>query len=110
MTLGSEGVHTDEKVPILMITETLLLVEQVSSRGAQVYDFGTPIPIFLEPRAFKAVEGIRYTLTATDNAFILVISKGALITNANKCSRSHIAIADGAFPVTFVAKSSYSNS
>jgi hypothetical protein len=49
-------------------------------------------------------------LTATDNAFILVISKGALITNANKCSRSHIAIADGAFPVTFVAKSSYSNS
>ena len=107
-----------------MIPKILLLVEQIRSRTAQIDDLGTPIPIFFQPRTFETIEGVRDALSplplasispaeegpwdaylsATDNTFILVVAKRAFITDTDECCRAHVAIADGAFAVTFVAE------
>jgi len=41
-----------------MIPEILLLVEQIRPRATQIYDLRTTVPVFLQPRAFEAVEGV----------------------------------------------------
>ena len=107
-----------------MIPEIFLLVEQIRSRTAQIDNLRTPIPIFLQPRTFETVESVRDALfplplasirppregreeaylSATDNTFILVVAKGAFVTDTDKCCGTHVAIADGAFAVTFVAE------
>jgi hypothetical protein len=43
---------------ILLISEILLLVEQIGPRTTQIDDFGTAISIFLQARTFKAVESV----------------------------------------------------
>ena len=46
-----------------MIPKILLLVEQIRPRTAQVDNLRTPIPILLQARTFKTVEGIRDPLS-----------------------------------------------
>lgn len=87
-----------------MIPKILLLVEQIRPRTAQIDDLRTPIPILLQSRTFETVKGVRDTLSATDNTFILVVAKGAFITDTDERCRAHVAIANGAFAVTFVAE------
>ena len=106
-----------------MIPKILLLVEQIRSRTAQIDNLRTPIPILFQPRTFETVKGVRDALSplplasirppkegreeaylsATDNTFILVVAKGAFVTDTDECCRAHVAIADGAFAVTFIA-------
>lgn len=42
-----------------MVSEVLLLVEEIRPRAAEIYNLRTAIAVFLEPRAFEAVESIR---------------------------------------------------
>ena len=87
-----------------MIPKVLLLIKQIRSRTTQVYDLRTPIPIFFQSRALKAVERIRYSFTSAYDALVLVITEGAFVADARECGRSHVRIADRTLPVTFVAE------
>lgn len=87
-----------------MVPKVLLLVEQIRPRTAQVDNLRTPISILLQPRAFETVESVRDALSTAYNTLILVITKGAFITDTDECCRAHVAIADGAFTVAFVAE------
>lgn len=48
-------------------------------------------------------------LATTDDAFVLVIAKGAFITNSNESSRPHVAVTDGTLAITFVAETANGN-
>ena len=43
-------------------------------------------------------------LTTAYHALILIVAKGAFVADTDECCGSHVAIADGAFAVAFVAK------
>lgn len=49
-------------------------------------------------------------LAATDHTLVLVVAKRAFIADADEGRWSHITIADRAFAIALVAKTSYSNS
>ena len=118
-----------------MIPKILLLVKQIRPRTAQIDNLRAPIPIFFQPRALEAVEGvrdalIRSTLTsssasvastyrvkkgekgekkfthlpAAHDALVLIIAKGAFVADADEGRGAHVAVADGAFAVAFVAE------
>ena len=55
------------------------------------------------------IEDIDY-LTTTDNAFVLVISKRALIADSYKRSRPNVAVAYRALSVTLITEASNRNS
>jgi hypothetical protein len=42
----------------LVISKILFLVEQIRPGTTKVYNLRTPVPIFLEPRTLKAIEGV----------------------------------------------------
>lgn len=88
-----------------MIPKTFLLVKQVGSRTSQVYNLRAPVSVLLKACAFKAVEGITDSLTATDHALVLVVSEGAFITDADESCGTNVGITHRAFAVTLVAKS-----
>ena len=48
-------------------------------------------------------------LTAANNTLVLVISKAALVANANKGGRTNVGVADGTFAIAFIAQSTDSN-
>lgn len=50
-----------------MIPEVLLLVKQIRPRTSEVDDLRTPVPIFLKPCTFEAVERVRDTLRKHDH-------------------------------------------
>ena len=87
-----------------MIPKILLLVEQIRSRTTQIDNLWTPIPIFLQPCALKAVKGIRYAFSTANNAFVLVVAKGAFVTDSRKSCRSYVGVAYGTLAVAFVAE------
>ena len=112
-----------------MIPEILLLVKQIRPRTPQVDNLRTPIPILLQPCTLEAVESVRdalfpnhtvslfvfnnspsqvskreaYLATAHD-ALVLVVAKGAFVADADEGRGAHVAVADGAFAVAFVAE------
>ena len=45
-------------LPVLVIPEILLLVEQIRPRTTQVDDLRTPVPILLQARTLEAIEGV----------------------------------------------------
>ena len=110
-----------------MIPKILLLVKEIRPRTPQVDNLRTPIPILLQPRAFETVKSIRDTLLPTTHtlisearggkgreessylstahdALILIVAKRALVANSYEGRGTHVAIADGAFAVAFVAE------
>lgn len=87
-----------------MIPEILFLIEQIRPTAAQVYDLGTTIPVLLQAGALEAVEGVRDSLAAANDALVLVVAEGALVADAGEGRRAHIGVADGAFAVAFVAE------
>ena len=87
-----------------MIPKILFLVEQIRPRAAQVDDLRTAIPILLQPRTFKAVERIADALAAADDALVLVVAEAAFVADAHQSCRAHVAVADGALAVAFVAE------
>jgi hypothetical protein len=89
---------------ILLISEILLLVEQIGPRTTQIDDFGTAISIFLQARTFKAVESVWDSFTTTDDAFILIVTERAFIADASQGSRADVAVTDWAFAVAFIAE------
>lgn len=86
-----------------MISEILLLVEEVRPRRSKVDNLGASIAIFFEPRTLKAVEGVADSFAATNNTFVLIIPKRAFIADSNEGGGSDIAIADRALAITLVA-------
>jgi len=88
-----------------MIPKTFLLVKQVGSGTSQVDNFRAPVSVLLKACAFKAVEGITDSLTATDHTLVLVVAKGAFITDADESCGTNVRVTHGAFAVTLVAKS-----
>ncbi|WEW61170.1 Twinfilin-1 [Emydomyces testavorans] len=56
------------------------------------------------PRALKAVERVADPLASADNAFVLVVSKGAFVADTNEGGGADVGVADGAFAVAFVAE------
>jgi hypothetical protein len=90
--------------PTSLISKILLLIEQIGPRTTQVDNLRTPIPILLQARTLKAIEGVRNTLATTNDAFVLVVAKGALVADADECCGAHVAVAHRAFAVAFVAE------
>jgi len=88
-----------------MIPEILLLIKQIRPRTSQIYNLRTPIPVFLEPRALEAVEGVAYPLAAAHDTLVLVVAEAALVADAYDCSRAHVGVADRAFAIALVAES-----
>ena len=86
------------------IPEILLLVKQICPRRTQIDDFGTPIPILLQPRTLEAVKGVAYALTTTHNAFVLIIAEGALIADTREGCGPNVRIAGRTFAVAFFAQ------
>lgn len=91
-------------ISIRLIPEILLLVEQIRSRTSQVDDFRTPIPILFESGALKTVERIAYALSATDDTFVLVVAKRALVADTDERGGADVGVADGTLAVAFVAE------
>lgn len=87
-----------------MSPSSLLLVEQIRPRTSQVNDLRTPIPILFEPRTLEAVERIRYSLSTTDDTFVLVVAEGTFVANSDESCGTNVGVADGTFPVAFVAE------
>jgi hypothetical protein len=54
------------------------------------------------------LEGTPYLATA-NNAFVLVVAKGALVTYPDQCGGTHIAVTNRAFPIAFIAKTADGN-
>lgn len=70
---------------------------------AQVYNLGAPIAVLLEAGALEAVEGVRDSLAAADDALVLVVAEGALVTDADERRGADVRVADGALAVALVA-------
>lgn len=87
-----------------MSPPSLLLVEQIRPRTTQIDDLWTTVPILLEARALEAVESVRYALSSTYDAFILVIPEGTFVADAHERRGAYVRVADGAFAVAFVAQ------
>ena len=114
-----------------MVSKILLLVKQIRPRTPQIDNLRTPIPILLQPRTLEAVERVRDALFPTavistcnkspsqsskrerrssthlataHDALVLVIAKGALVADTDEGRGAHVAVADGAFAVAFVAE------
>lgn len=87
-----------------MIPKILLLVEQIRPRAPQIDDLRTAIPVLLQPRAFEAVECITDPFPTAHHALVLVVAKGAFVANSDESCWADVAVADGAFAVTFVAE------
>ena len=83
---------------------TLLLIEQIRPRTAQVDNLRTAIPIFLQSRALKAVVGVANALGAANDTSILVVSEGALVADADQGRGTHVGVAHGTFAVTLIAQ------
>ena len=90
--------------PPSMISKVLLLIKQIRPRTAQIDNLRTPISILLEPGALEAVKRVRDALAATDDAFVLIVAKGAFVADSHERGRAHVAVADGALAVAFVAQ------
>ena len=87
-----------------MIPEILLLIKQIRPRTPQIDNLRTPIPILLQPRTLKTVERITDALTTAHHALVLVVAEAAFVADAHECRGAHVAVADGAFAVAFVAQ------
>lgn len=87
-----------------MPTPRLLLIKQIRPRTTQIDNLGTTVAVLLEARALEAVEGVADALAAADDAFVLVVAEAALVADAHHCRGAHVAVADGAFAVAFVAE------
>lgn len=88
-----------------LIPEILLLVEQIRPTRTQIYNLRTPIPIFLQPRAFEAVECVTDPFAAAHDALVGEIAKRAFIADADQSCGPYVRIANRTFAVTFVAES-----
>jgi hypothetical protein len=89
---------------VLVISEILLLVEQVGSRTTQIYNLGAAVPVLFKSCTFEAVEGVGDALAAADDTLVLVVSEGAFVADAGERGRAHVRVADGAFAIALVAE------
>ena len=87
-----------------MISKIFLLVEQICPGTSQIYNLGASVAIFLQAGAFEAVKSVTDPLTAADDTFVLVVAEGAFVANADEGSGSDVRVADWAFTVALVAK------
>lgn len=81
-----------------------LLVEQVGPGAAEVDNLGATVAVLFEARALEAVKGVRDALAAADDALVLVVSKRALVADADEGRGADVGVADGALAVTLVAE------
>ncbi|GMR39958.1 hypothetical protein PMAYCL1PPCAC_10153, partial [Pristionchus mayeri] len=89
---------------VLLESELLALVEEVSLRTAQIDDLRAAIAILLHDGALLAVVGVRDAGAAADHASALVRPVVALVTNAHHRARAHVRVADHATTIAFVAQ------
>lgn len=87
-----------------MISEILFLVKQIRPRRTQIDDLGAPIAVFLQARAFEAVEGVRDALAAAHDALVLIIAEGTFVADSGEGRGANVGIANGAFAVAFIAE------
>lgn len=87
-----------------LIPETFLLIEQICSRTAQIDNLRTPVAVFLQSRAFKAIECITDSLTAAHNTLVLVVTEGAFVADTHEGSWAYVGITHGAFAIAFVTQ------
>jgi len=85
------------------------LIEQVCPTCAQVHDLGAPITVFLQSRAFGTVIRVGDTRGAANNAPTAVGTKITFVTDADKCLRPNVRVADWAFSVALLAQAADSN-
>ena len=87
-----------------MISEILLLIEQIRPTTTQIYNLRTSIPVLLQACTLEAVEGVRDTLATAYDAFVLVVAEGTFVADAGEGGRAHVGVANGAFAVALVAE------
>jgi hypothetical protein len=90
-----------------VISEILLLVEQVRPRTTQIYNLRTSVPVFFQARALEAIEGVRDSFAAAHDALVLVVAEGAFVADAGESCWTYVGVADGTFAVAFIAKTAY---
>lgn len=87
-----------------IIPKTLFLVEQIRPRTSQIDNLRAAIAILLQTRTLEAVERVTDPLTTAHDALVLVVTKGALVADADQSRWTHVGIADGAFAIALVAE------
>jgi len=87
-----------------MVSEILLLVEEIRPTAAQIDNLRTAVSVLLQPRALEAVESVADALAAAHDTFVLVVAEGAFVADSNESGWSHVRVADGAFAVALVAE------
>ena len=88
-----------------MIPKILLLIKQVRPATPQINNLRTSIPIFFQPRTLEAIKRIRDPFATAHHTFVLVVPKGTFVADSDQGRGAHVAVADGAFAVAFVAES-----
>ena len=87
-----------------MISEVLLLVEQIRPRTAQIDNLRTPVPVLLQSRALEAVESVADALATAHDALVLIVAKAALVADTGDGGGTHVGVANRALAIAFVAK------
>lgn len=90
--------------PFSMIPKILLLVEQVRPRASQIDDLRTAIPVLLQSRALETVESVTDPFPTAHHALVLIVAERAFVADSDESCWADVAVADGAFAVTFVAE------
>lgn len=90
----------------LLISKILLLVEQIRPRTSEIDDLWTTVAVLLQARAFEAVERVGDTLTPADDTLVLEVPEGTLVAYSHQSGGSNVGIADRAFAIALVAKTS----
>ena len=90
-----------------MIPKILFLIKQIRPTAPQINNLRAPISIFLQPRTLKAIKCVRDALTTTDDTFVLIITEGTFVADADERGGADVAVADRAFAVAFVAETAH---
>lgn len=89
-----------------MVSEILLLVEEIRPTAAQIDNLRTAVSVLLQPRALEAVESVADALAAAHDTFVLVVAEGAFVADTGEGGGSYVGVADGTLAVAFVAEAS----
>ena len=89
---------------IILVSEILLLVEQIRPTTSQIDDLRTTVTVLLQSCALETVEGIRDSLSTTNDAFVLIVAKRAFVANSNEGCGTDVGVAYRAFAIAFVAE------
>jgi hypothetical protein len=97
----SEMLKVDLEFSSFLESVLFPFIEKISLGASQVDNFGAAISIFLLLRALSTVVSIGYSRAATDDTTAFVRAVIAFIADVCKDGRTHVAITNDAFAITW---------